>query len=190
MSARVPRQAALESIAVIEIESIARGFVALDAIAKRAPVTVRIARAVSPGKLVIVFGGDVESVLESFGAAREAAGSALLDELLLPGAHPGLLPAIERAIAPTAGEAVGIAELRTVASTVQAADVALKATAVDVVRMHLAVDIGGKGWFTLAGPLGDVQAAIEAVRDAVGEDRVVALEVIAQPHGEVRGFMS
>lgn len=175
---------------MVETASIARGFVVLDALTKRAPVVVRAARPVSPGKMVILFGGSVESVRESHAAALEVAGSNLVDELFLPGAHGALLAAVDQAVVPAEGESAGIVEMTTVASAVAAADVALKAVDVSVLRMHLAVGVGGKGWFSITGPLADVEAALAAVKDAAREDRVVAIELIAQPHGEVRGWLA
>lgn len=179
---------AYEAVALVEVESISRGYVTLDAIAKRARVTVKLARAVTPGKLIILFGGDVADVGESLEAAREAAGAQLIDELFLPYAHRSLLSAVDGVVQPAPGESVGVVELSTVAATLEAADVALKATDVSVVRMHLAVGIGGKGYFTLAGELGDVDAALSAVRGYVKPERVVGIELIPQPHPEVRGF--
>lgn len=179
-----------EAVALVEIASIARGYVALDAIAKRARVSVKLARPVTPGKLVILFGGDVASAAESLEAAREVAGSLLVDELFLPFAHAALLPALDGAVAPEPGDAVGVVEIATVASTLRAADVALKACDVAVARVHLALGIGGKGYFVIAGPLADVEAALEAVRGEISVDKVVGIELIAQPHGEVRGFLS
>ncbi len=184
------RTSSLEAVAVVETASIARGYVVLDAVAKKAAVTVRRAAPVSPGKLVLIFGGDVEATRESHQAALEVAGSGLVDELFLPGAHAALLPAIDAAVVPAPGDAVGIVEMSTVAAAVLAADVALKAVDVAVLRMHLAVGVGGKGWFTLAGALADVEAALAAVKGAARQDRVVAIELIAQPHGEIRGFLS
>lgn len=180
---------ALEAVCVIETGSIARGFVVLDALVKKAPVVVKVARPVSPGKLVLLFGGDVEAAFEAFDAARAVAGTDLIDELFLPGAHKALLPAIDCAVVPHAGEAVGIVEMSTVAAAVHAADVALKTVDVTVLRMHLAVGVGGKGYFTLAGPLGDIAAALDAVRGSANAARVVAIELIPQPHPEVRGFL-
>jgi microcompartment protein CcmL/EutN len=182
-------RSSLEAVAVVETGSIARGFVVLDALVKKAPVVVKAARPVSPGKLVILFGGGVEATRESWQAALEVAGSDLVDELFLPGAHPALLPAVDGALAPAPGDAVGIVEMSTVASALLAADVALKAVDVAVLKMQLAVGVGGKGWFTIAGALGDVSAALDAVKGTVREDRVVAIELIPQPHGEVRGFL-
>ncbi|MCC7112442.1 MAG: BMC domain-containing protein [Deltaproteobacteria bacterium] len=189
MSGDAPRSA-LEAVAVVETASIARGFVVLDAIAKKAPVTVKRAAPVSPGKFVLLFGGELEATRESHQAALEVAGSNLVDELFLPGAHAALLPAIDAAIAVAPGDAVAIVEMSTVASAVLAADLALKAVNVAVLRLHLAVGVGGKGWFSLAGALADVEAALGAVRAGSREDRLVAVELIAQPHGEIRGFLS
>ena len=180
----------LQALAVIETDSIARGFVVLDALVKKAPVVVKIARPVSPGKFVIVFGGDVDSVFESIEAARIVAGSDVIDELFLPGVHPQVLPAIERHVAAEDGEAIAIVETSTVAAAVLAADTALKAVDVSVVRMHLALGVGGKGWFTLAGELADLEAAVDAVKHVVAAERLVAVEVIARPHAEIRGFLS
>ena len=182
-------RSSLEAVAVVETASIARGLVMLDALVKKAPVTVRTARPVSPGKLVDVFGGAVDAVTESHAAALEVAGSDLVDELFLPGAHAELLPAIDRALSLREGDAVGIVEMTTVAAAIHAADTALKAVDVAVVAMQLAVGIGGKGWFTLTGTVADVGAALDAVRAVAREDRIVGIELIAQPHGEVRGWL-
>ena len=185
----MPERSALEAVAVVETGSIARGFVMLDALVKKAPVTVKRAQPVSPGKFIVLFGGDVESTREAHAVALEIAGSDVIDELFLPGAHSALLAAVDSALTVVAGESVGIVELTTVAAAVLAADTALKAVAVAVLRLHLAVGVGGKGWFTIAGALGDVSAALDAVKGAVREDRVVAVELIAQPHGEIRGWL-
>jgi len=180
----------LQALAVIETGSIARGFVVADAVIKKAPVVVKTARAVSPGKFLLIFGGGVEATLESIEEARSVAGSDVIDELFLPGAHVALLPAIDCAIVPEAGEAIAIVETATVAAAVLAADAALKAVDVSVLKMRLALGVGGKGWFTLAGDLADIQAAVDAVRACVRADRLIAVEVIPRPHAELRGFLS
>ena len=179
----------LEAVAVVETASIARGFVMLDALVKKAPVVVKRAGPVSPGKFVALYGGDVEVTRESHMAALEVAGSDVVDELFLPGAHPALLPAIDRALVIAPGDAAGIVEMTTIAAAVLAADTALKAVDVAVVKMHLAVGVGGKGWFTLAGALADVSAALDAVKATARDDRIVGIELIAQPHREVRGWL-
>jgi microcompartment protein CcmL/EutN len=179
-----------EALAVVEVGSIARGYVVLDALAKKAPVTVRQARQVTPGKLVIVMTGDTASLLESFEAARETAKGELVDDVFLAMAHPALLPAVDGAAHPSAGEAFAVVEMHTVSSAVHAADIALKAADIALKRVRLAIGIGGKGVFTLTGALADVEAAVDAARAGVDPQKVVAMEIIAQPHDEIRGFLS
>ena len=181
---------AFDAIAFVEISSIARGYVTLDRLVKKANVNVRLARPVTPGKFIILFGGDLASVEESFLDAQECAQNTLLDSLLLPFAHPELLPAVEASVSRGEGESFAIVELTHLASTLLAADVALKTSATSVMKMHLAVGIGGKGYFTLSGPLGDVEAALEAIALHVPAERLIACELIANPHAETRGFFS
>ncbi len=181
---------AMPALAAVETASIARGFVIADAVLKRAAVTIRCARAVTPGKFVLIFGDSVEAVAESIEAARIAAGSDVIDELFLPGAHASLWPAIDGAVLPADGESVAVVELTGICAALLAADTALKATAIALSPLRLAVGVGGKGWFTVVGALADVEAAARAVRDTAKADTLVAIEIIAQPHPELRGFLS
>ena len=179
----------LAAVALLEIDSIARGYLCLDVVIKRAAVTVKHACPVTPGKFLLLFGGEVAEVEEALEAGRACVADQLLDELWLPGAHPQLLPSVAGAIAPAPGEAIGVVETSSVAAALLAADVALKVTEVSVLKLHLAVGIGGKGYFTLAGDHADVEVAVDAAAAAAAE-RLVATEVIARPHPEVRGFFS
>lgn len=80
---------------------------------------------------------------------------------------------------------MGIVELHTVAATLKAADVALKAAEVRLTHFQVARGIGGKGWFRLAGAQHDVEAALEAA--AVQAPLLVTTELIQRPHADLRG---
>ena len=56
------------------------------------------------------------------------------------------------------------------------------------VRDHrrLAVDLAGKAYFTLTGALSSIEASAAAATAAAG-DRLVGIEVIAQPSPDLRG---
>ena len=81
----------LEALALVELESVARGLRAVDALVKRAPVTLHEANLVEPGKFLILFSGGVGEVEESFAAACEVADDRLVEKMLLPVVHPGLV---------------------------------------------------------------------------------------------------
>jgi microcompartment protein CcmL/EutN len=176
------------ALALVEVASLARGYVILDALVKRARVSVLWHREVSPGKTVILFGGEEEATLEAHQAALATSATTLLDDLLLPQAHPLLWDGLANRFAPRRGDAAAVLELATVATTLLAADAALKATPVALCKLRLAAGIGGRGFFILAGALDQVQAAAAAGRDIVKPERLVGCEVISQPHAEVWGI--
>ena len=182
------------ALALLELSSLARGIVAADAVVKRAVISLLECGPVSPGKYLLLFAGGVAEVTESLEAGAAAAGDALLDRLLLPGAHDQLLPALRAGRAGVsgaslrqAGASVGIVELLTVASALRAADAACKAAEVELQLLHLARGIGGKAWFILRGELHSVEAAVEAATRAAGDGLLAGAEIIAAPSAELRG---
>lgn len=175
------------AIALIEVESIARGMIVADAVLKRAPVTIDLAEAVTPGKYLLLFHGGVAEVEESFRAAVESAGSALVDKLFLPQAADALLRALGGKNDDAWTESLGVVEAHTAAATLLCADTALKRAEVRLMRLHLARGIGGKGYFTLTGELDMVQAALESAASAVEPHLLVTTEILERPHPELRG---
>lgn len=113
----------------------------------------------------------------------------VLDSLHLPHISEILLAAVVHGelAAMVSDEAVGVVELHTIAATLKAADAALKRANVKLTQLHLAKGIGGKGWFTLAGLQSDVEAALQGAAEAVQAHLLVATELIARPHAELRG---
>ena len=175
------------AVALLELESIARGFIAADALVKRAPVRIAQAEPITPGKYLLLFSGGVAEVEESFAAGVEAAGATLIDKLLLPYAAEALVRGLTGRFHSGLGESVGVVETHTVAAALLAADTALKRADVRLTGMQLARGIGGKGYFTLTGSLHMVEAALEAVALAVPQPLLVATELIQRPHPDLKG---
>lgn len=177
----------IEALGVIELASIARGVVVVDAMVKKAPVTIHSTRPVSPGKHVIVAVGGVAEIEEAMAAGLEAAGDRLVDRLLLPHVHPQLPPRLDGTAATHPGyDSVGVLEVASVAGTLAAADAALKAADVTLVELRLAVGIGGKGYFSLSGKLEEIQAAAEAGQGAITPAAIVGVEIVPAPHEDLR----
>jgi len=173
------------ALAVLEVASIARGLSVSDAMVKRAPVRLVRADPMTPGKLVIVLVGGEAEVQEALDAGREIAGTEELDVLFLPYAHEAIVPALDGVEAPPVSGALGVLELRSVAATLLAADAALKAAQTELVALHLARGIGGKGYFVLTGAQDAIEAALEAGDAAVDPALRVGRELIARPHADM-----
>ena len=67
----------------------------------------------------------------------------------------------------------------------EAADAGVKGAAVQLLELHLADDLGGKGYLLFGGEVTDVEAAVEIGTAAVGEARGLHARVIAQLHDEM-----
>lgn len=190
MTARGP------ALGVLEVGTIAKGIVVADAALKRSPALLVHSRAVSGGKHLVVLEGGVAEVEEAMAAGKLAAGKMLLDHVELPAADDQVWPMLGAPIAPPdwtddpEAEAVAIIETYTVAAAIAAADAACKVAEVTVRDVRLAVDLAGKAYFTLTGSLDSIEAAAAAATEvltATTTERLVALEVIAQPSPDLRG---
>ena len=176
------------ALALVELGSIARGHRVADAMLKRAPVSLLRADWVSPGKLLVLVEGEVAAVEEAFRAGLDAGGELVVDRLFLPQPHVALWPALAGEASAAAGvDSLGIVETTTVAAALLGADAAAKAAAVRLIELQLARGIGGKAFFTLTGPLADVEAAVEAAVALVDAARLHATEIIAAPHADLIG---
>jgi microcompartment protein CcmL/EutN len=174
------------ALAIIELASIARGHRVADAMLKRAPVRLARADAISPGKFVVLVEGDVASVDESFRVGTDVAGDRAVDTLFLPLPHPTIWPALTGGANAGEGvESLGVVETTTVAATVRAADAAVKAARVRITEMQLGRGIGGKAFFTVTGPLGEVEAAVEAAVGALAAVHLHTTEIIPAPHADL-----
>jgi microcompartment protein CcmL/EutN len=180
------------ALGVLEVATIARGVVTADAGLKRAPAVLLHSRAVSGGKHLVFFEGGVAEVEEAIGAGRLVAAELLLDRVELPAADEQVWDMVGAPLTPVDwsadpdAEAVAIIETQTVCAAIAAADAACKVAEVVVRDTRFAVDLAGKAYFTLTGSLDAIEAAAHAAREAAA-DRLVGLEVIAQPAPDLRG---
>ena len=173
-----------EAFAGLEIHGLARGFVCLDALVKKARSRICMAATVTPGKFLILIDGSVAEVEESLLEAERIAGDKLIDRFFLPFAHEQLERGAFGPMADPGSEALGIVECSTTCAGIRSADAALKAALVTLNVIHLSAGIGGKCYYAFSGDLYDVEASVQAAAESIGQDRLLGTEVIPNPHPE------
>ncbi|EDQ01643.1 BMC domain-containing protein [Shewanella benthica] len=172
----------INSIGCIELNSIARGFLVADAMLKAADVEILFNRTICPGKFMIMVAGDVASINAAVETGLSVGGGEVIDDLIIANVHPDVFPAISGTRVVEHTGALGIVETFSVAAIVEAADAAVKAANVDLLEIHMAMAIGGKGFFTLTGDVAAVEAAVEAaVQQIKSKGVLVDKVVIPQP---------
>jgi microcompartment protein CcmL/EutN len=174
------------SIGLIELTSIAKGYEVADALLKAARVQMVFNRSICPGKFMVMVAGETAAVRSSIEAGLEIGGDTVVDDLIIPNVHPEVFPAISgtRVIEKTG--ALGIIETFSVASIIEAADAAVKAAHVQLIEIHLAMAIGGKGYVTLTGDVAAVTTAVDAGAAYIrNKGLLVNKVVIPQPRPEI-----
>lgn len=171
----------MDSLALLEIASIARGYRVLDALVKESPVRVIEANHVEPGKYLILFGGGVAEVEAAHLVGKDVAGDTLVDEVLLAGVDPRIWAALAGARRSGEFDTVGIVEGTSIARVLYATERSLKNAAVALTGLRIDRALGGRAYYVVDGNQPDVDAAIEAGVEALGE-RLVRAERIARPH--------
>jgi microcompartment protein CcmL/EutN len=174
------------AIGIIETSSIAAGFQIADTILKTANVEMVVNRTICPGKYMVVIGGDVDAVNASVEAGLATAAHTAVDHLVIANVHPSVFPAISGVSHLPELKALGVIEGFTVASVIEAADAAVKATPIQLVTIHLAMAIGGKGFVSLTGDVAAVEEAVQIGAAAIErKGLLVEKVVIPAPRREI-----
>jgi len=178
----------INSIGLIELSSVATGMVAEDLMLKAGSVKLLLARSICSGKFLIVVAGDVASVQAALAAGQAAAGASLIERRQIARVHPSVLQAISQTVEIDPGQlqSIGVVETFSAASIIEVADAAIKSANVTLLRIHLAMALGGKGFVVMAGDVSSVQAAVSAGCKAAAEDgMLVGKGVIPAPSPEL-----
>lgn len=177
------------AIGLLELSSIAVGYVVADGIAKKAPIRILRAQTASPGKFLLLFSGDVASVQESFEVALELGGDTVLDRVLIPNLDPQVAPALNGVADVSSFDSLGIIETFSLPSAIAAADKAVKTAPVQLIEIRAPFGLGGKSFFTFTGGLEDMEAAIEDACAAIPAGMLCRQALIANPHEDLNHFV-
>lgn len=174
------------TIGFLELNSIAKGIEAADAILKTAATELIFARAGCPGKYYILFTGEVAAVKSSIEAGMAIGGHHTVDSCVIPRVHQQVIKAINAAVEPFETNAIGVMEFYSVTAAVYAADAAVKAAEVSLIDVRLGTGIGGKSFVVLTGEVAAVSEAVKCgVNTPNAEGMTVSQVVIPNPRPEI-----
>ncbi len=176
----------MTTIGFLELNSIAKGIEAADAMLKAAETELVSAKASCPGKYYILISGDVAAVKSSIDAGCRVGENYVIDSLVIPRVHPEVVSAINLCTVPKTTNAAGIMEFYSVTASIIAADTAVKAANASIIDLRLGTGIGGKSFVVITGETAEVKSALEA---AIGNDKmggmVLEYVIISNPRQEI-----
>ncbi|MBM9613758.1 BMC domain-containing protein [Desulfobulbus rhabdoformis] len=168
------------SIGILELSSIASGYEAEDAMLKAADVHILIARTICSGKFIVVIGGSVSAVEAALETGKVVSRGFLIESLHIANVDPQVFAALSGSVdaSECSYRSLGIVETFAATPIIEAADAAVKAANILLLRVHVSMAIGGKGYFLALGDTAAIQAAVDAATDAIRESGLLVNRVI------------
>lgn len=176
----------METIGFLELSSIACGVEIADAMLKAAKIKLIFSRASCPGKYYILISGQVSDVRDAIKEGEEKGGGFVVSSLVIAKVHPQVISAVNMSSMPVKVAAIGVMEFFSVAASLSAADIAVKAAIVELMDIRLGTGIGGKSFVVLTGETAAVTAAVEAaIQSQLDSGTIVHKTVIPNPRREL-----
>jgi len=179
---------AKNTVGIIELSSISKGFEVQDAVLKFSSVEKLVARSICSGKYLILVRGEIADVESCLEKARSVGGFAVIQIVILPKMDEKIFPAIVGATALDSPEIGGVLIFETfsAASALKISDIAVKQADVTILRIHLAMAIGGKGLAVLTGDMESLKSIVGPVLEYAKDDGMLAgYTLIPNPHPEL-----
>lgn len=174
------------AIGMLEFISIAKGIEACDAMLKTAPVELIDARTACAGKYYVLVAGGVDAVSVSVEKGREIGQDNVVDSFIIPNIHHSVFPALTSSTKIEKINALGVLETYSIASSIYAADIAVKTARIELIEIRLASGMGGKSFITLTGEVAAVEASVDAgAQYLIKEGMLVNKVVIPAPHKDL-----
>ncbi len=174
------------ALGLIELRSIARGMKTTDAILKAADVELLRAHVVCPGKYIILVAGSISQVKNAVALGQQIAPEVVVDHFILSNVHPSIFPALTATTEIENVKAIGVIETFTLAASIVAADLAVKAAPVDLIEIRLPFAMGGKAFTVFTGEVSAVRSAVNTAAEQLKDEGVIdSFEVIPSPHKDL-----
>ena len=175
-----------KAIGVIELKSIPKGVEATDAALKSAGVEMVSAHPSCPGKYEIILTGSISNVTASVEHVLEKFEGHVIDSSIMGRIDEQVITALFGTQTGEKKGALGLIETFSAATTVKAADIAVKTARVNIFDLRVSRGMGGKGVVMLTGEIGDVTAAVEAGANyAKNSAQLSSYSIIAAPHEQL-----
>jgi microcompartment protein CcmL/EutN len=175
----------MAALGMLEFNSIPSGILAGDEMLKAADVHILSAQPVCAGKYIVMVGGEVAAVASAMAAGRTAGSDAVVDETLIPNVHPQVPAAILNCVEVGDTDALGVIETFSAASSVLAADAAVKSSQIWLIEVRLARGLGGKAFITFTGEVSAVEHAVKSALGSRTDAMIASWAVIPSPHPDI-----
>ncbi|MBQ8291193.1 MAG: BMC domain-containing protein [Clostridia bacterium] len=175
-----------KAVGVIELKSIPKGVEATDAALKSAGVQMVSAHPSCPGKYEIILTGSISNVTASVDHVLSKFDGYVIDSSVMGRIDEQVISALFGTQTGNKSGSLGMIETFSAATSIKAADIAVKTAKVEIYDLRVSRGLGGKGVVMITGEVGDVTAAVEAGANYAKQSaQLSSTAIIPAPHAEL-----
>ena len=175
-----------KAIGVLELKCIPKGVEATDAALKSAGVDMVSSHPSCPGKYEIILTGSISNVTAAVSHVLSKFEGYVIDSSIMGRIDEQVIKALFGTQTGEKKGSLGLIETFSAATTIKAADIAVKTARVEIFDLRVSRGMGGKGVVMLTGEVGDVTAAVEAGSAYAKQSGQLSSDcVIAAPHADL-----
>lgn len=157
------------ALGLVEFLKVPTGMLISDKMAKASNIEIIHAATVCPGKYIVLFKGTISEVKEALDVAKFESEENIIDSFLLGNPVEDIYKAITGCNEIIESSAVGIVESYSVASIIEAADIAAKSAKLNLVEVRLARGMCGKSFFIVSGDISAVEMGLSTSKKMLKE---------------------
>lgn len=175
------------ALGLVEFLKVPTGMLVSDKMAKGADIEIIHAATVCPGKYIVLFKGSIAAVKAALEIGNNECEENVIDSFILGNPVEDIYSAITGCNDIVCDGAIGIVESYSVASIIEAADIAVKNARTNLIEIRLARGMCGKSFFIISGDVSAVEMGINASKEMLKEKGMLLdAAVISSPD---RGFL-
>lgn len=179
-----------KSIGLLEFKSVAKGMEVADEVLKAANVELILCTPICPGKYIVLITGDVGAVKSAVEVGQKKGGIFLVEAIVLPNIHADVLPALMGVGDCENIRDIGVIETMSALSSIEAADIAVKAANIQLIEVRIARGLGGKGFVLFTGEISSVKSAIKTCENELADSgELLCASVIASPNRDLIPYL-
>ncbi|PHV70295.1 ethanolamine utilization protein [Sporanaerobium hydrogeniformans] len=180
----------IRSIGALEFRSISKGIEIGDQIVKKANVEIIYFRTLCPGRFLIIVTGDEGAVDEAIGYGEAQSEKSLIDSFRLHAVTPAIIEGFKNKYEmKKVSDAIGIIETNKVCTGIEVLDHMLKASDVKLIKLQLALCIGGKLVFTVTGAVSSIEYGFQEVKNKLSASEYANRALIPSPSEEIKKYL-
>lgn len=167
------------SIGILEFPNIAEGYKNIDYIMKQFSISTIKIQKICPGRLLFIFSADTSDITNIMKEYKNNERKILYSSVT--GISKECIDSIAHRKNISDFSDLGIIEVKNCVNTIKIADMILKTSSSEILKIDMGLGLFGKGLIFFIGTISNIKSAIGAINANFSDNEIVSSEIISNP---------